>query len=155
MTFDDKVLLLISNLVFAAERLDVLADPGALPDSPSSISIAELIADVREYIAMTQIPIEQQAAILAKWEEYRMDVRIEPELIARYEIDAAKWYDRARQWQRAYHTVLATYKGIPVKALLTCVQRAEQVAGVDEVYLAAWNWLAPYFPEVPIGGTNG
>lgn len=148
MTFDEKITLLIENLEAAAPDLNAKADP-------SGITIAELIADVREYLVMTAMPIEQQEAIQAKWDEYVTDVRIEPELIARYEIDAAKWYDRARQWQRAYHTVLATYKGIPVRQLLTCVQRAEQVAGVDEVYLVAWNWLAPYFPNVPIEGANG
>lgn len=143
MTFDEKITMLIKNLEAAAPDLNAEADP-------SGITIAELIADVREYLAMTAMPIEQQKAILAEWEAYQADNRIEAEVIARYEIESIKWYDRARQWQSAYHTVLATYKGIPVKALLTCVQRAEQVAGVDEAYRAAWNWLAPYFPEVPI-----
>jgi hypothetical protein len=95
MTFDEKVILLIRNLEAAATDLDAKADP-------SGITIAELIADVREYLAMTAMPIEEQEKILAKWEEYRMDVRIEPELIASYEIEAIKWHDRSRQWENAY-----------------------------------------------------
>lgn len=148
MTFDEKIILLIENLEAAASDLNAKADP-------SGITIAELIADVREYLAMTAMPIEQQDAILAEWEAYQGDNRIEAEVIARYEIESIKWHDRSRQWEEAYRTVLGSFKGIPVRQLLTCVQRAEQVAGVDEVYLAAWNWLAPYFPNVPIEGSNG